>query len=66
MTRVLNAPYNNTFGATETGLPPATGALLPIGVVRRNDLYSERRSLKTVTDGANSRNTGGPDAEAPR
>jgi len=33
ITRVLDAPYNNTFGATETGLPPATGATLPIGIV---------------------------------
>ncbi len=32
-TRVFNAPYNNTFGATETGLPPATGGTLPIGVI---------------------------------
>lgn len=33
ITRVLDAPYNNTFGATETGLPPATGATIPIGIV---------------------------------
>ena len=28
----MNAPYNNTFGATETGLPPATSNQIPIGV----------------------------------
>ncbi|MGE0487467.1 MAG: class I adenylate-forming enzyme family protein [Gammaproteobacteria bacterium] len=33
VTRVLDAPYANTFGATETGLPPATGAAIPVGVV---------------------------------
>jgi len=32
VTKLLNAPYLNTFGATETGLPPATGSTLPIGV----------------------------------
>lgn len=32
VTRALNAPYLNSFGSTETGLPPATGATIPIGV----------------------------------
>jgi acyl-CoA synthetase (AMP-forming)/AMP-acid ligase II len=32
VTRFFNAPYLNTFGATETGLPPATGGLLPVGI----------------------------------
>lgn len=36
VTKVLNAPYLNTFGATETGLPPATGALINIGVAPQN------------------------------
>ena len=31
-TRALNAPYLNTFGSTETGLPPATGATIAIGL----------------------------------
>ncbi|MDP6346455.1 MAG: fatty acid--CoA ligase family protein, partial [Alphaproteobacteria bacterium] len=35
-TRALNAPYNNTFGATETGLPPATSNQIPIGVAPTN------------------------------
>jgi fatty-acyl-CoA synthase len=33
VTELLRAPYLNTFGATETGLPPATRALLPAGEV---------------------------------
>jgi fatty-acyl-CoA synthase len=41
-TRALNAPYNNTFGATETGLPPATSSLIPIGVAPTN--LSKRQS----------------------
>jgi acyl-CoA synthetase (AMP-forming)/AMP-acid ligase II len=32
VTRMLNAPYLNSFGSTETGLPPATGATIPVGV----------------------------------
>ncbi len=40
--RALNAPYNNTFGATETGLPPATSSLIPIGVAPTN--LSKRQS----------------------
>ena len=32
-TRLLGAPYVNTFGATETGLPPATGDVIPVGHV---------------------------------
>jgi acyl-CoA synthetase (AMP-forming)/AMP-acid ligase II len=33
LTRLIGAPYLNSFGATETGLAPASGVLLPIGVV---------------------------------
>ena len=32
VTRALNAPYLNSFGSTETGIPPASGSLIPIGV----------------------------------
>ncbi len=32
MTNFFNAPFFNTFGATETGLPPASGQLIPPGV----------------------------------
>ena len=33
LTRLLNAPYPNTFGSTETGSPPCSGSSLPPGVV---------------------------------
>ena len=33
ITSLLNAPYANTFGATETGLPPASAGRIPIGRV---------------------------------
>jgi acyl-CoA synthetase (AMP-forming)/AMP-acid ligase II len=32
ITAMLDAPYANTFGATETGLPPGTADLVPVGV----------------------------------
>jgi fatty-acyl-CoA synthase len=32
LTRLAGAPYLNSFGATETGLAPASGVLLPAGV----------------------------------
>ncbi|MBT6276683.1 MAG: AMP-binding protein, partial [Chromatiales bacterium] len=31
VTTLLNAPFSNTFGATETGLGPATGGVIGIG-----------------------------------
>lgn len=31
ITRLLDAPYANTFGATETGCPPCSSSLIPIG-----------------------------------
>ena len=33
LTRLLRAPYLNSFGSTETGLPPASAALLAAGEV---------------------------------
>jgi fatty-acyl-CoA synthase len=41
---LLNAPFANSFGATETGLPPATAHLIPIGVAPTN-LDKQRSSL---------------------
>lgn len=35
-TRLLDAPYLNTFGSTETGLPPASRGRIPVGVVPDN------------------------------
>lgn len=31
ITRLLNAPYANTFGSTETGCPPCSSNLIPVG-----------------------------------
>jgi acyl-CoA synthetase (AMP-forming)/AMP-acid ligase II len=36
VTRLLGAPYANTFGATETGNPPGSASPIPIGVVPRS------------------------------
>ena len=36
ITTLLQAPYLNTFGATETGIPPANGSTIPIGVAPEN------------------------------
>ena len=33
LTGLLGAPYLNSFGSTETGLPPASAALLAPGLV---------------------------------
>ena len=32
LTGLLDAPYGNTFGSTETGMPPASRSLIPPGV----------------------------------
>ncbi len=32
ITRALDAPYLNTFGSTETGMPPLSANLIPVGV----------------------------------
>ena len=44
LTRTVNAPFLNSFGATETGLPPATSHLIPIGEVP-TDLAKRLSSL---------------------
>jgi fatty-acyl-CoA synthase len=33
ITTLLNTPFRNTFGSTETGMPPASAGRIPIGVV---------------------------------
>lgn len=48
ITALLGAPYANTFGATETGCPPCSSSLLPIGEVpaklsKRQSPYCEVR-----------------------
>ncbi|MDA1100513.1 MAG: AMP-binding protein, partial [Proteobacteria bacterium] len=60
VTQLLNAPYLNTFGSTETGMPPATANYVAIGTAptslskRQND-FCEVRLLgsddKDVADG---------------
>lgn len=44
ITRALNAPFLNSFGSTETGLPPATAHLIPVGEVPQ-DLAKRKSSL---------------------
>jgi fatty-acyl-CoA synthase len=60
VTRLLNAPYGNTFGSTETGLPPASAGRLPVGEVpkslgKRQSPYCEIRLVdpddRDVPDG---------------
>ena len=36
VTRLLDAPYANTFGATETGCPPCSSSLIGVGEVPEN------------------------------
>jgi acyl-CoA synthetase (AMP-forming)/AMP-acid ligase II len=45
ITRAVNAPYLNSFGATETGMPPLSGHMLDIGT--KPDLMSKRLSILT-------------------
>ncbi|MEE8443841.1 MAG: AMP-binding protein [Alphaproteobacteria bacterium] len=42
ITKLLDAPYANTFGATETGCPPCSSSLIPVGVAPEN--LSKRQS----------------------
>jgi fatty-acyl-CoA synthase len=61
ITRLLRAPYLNSFGATETGLPPASANVIPPGTVpaslaKRQSSLCELRLLdgdgNEVPDGA--------------
>lgn len=36
VTRLLGAPYLNSFGSTETGMPPASRSLIPVGVTPKS------------------------------
>jgi fatty-acyl-CoA synthase len=60
ITTLLNAPYANTFGSTETGLPPGTASLIPIGsaptdLAKRQSSFCEVRLVdpddREVPDG---------------
>jgi fatty-acyl-CoA synthase len=61
ITTLLRAPYANTFGATETGCPPCSSSLIPIGVAptrlsKRQSPFCEIRLVdaddRDVADGA--------------
>ncbi len=47
ITEHLKAPYLNSFGATETGLPPATRSVIPVGVAP-SDLAKEQSAFCEV------------------
>jgi fatty-acyl-CoA synthase len=60
ITTLLAAPYVNSFGATETGLPPATASFVPIGeaptdLAKRQSAFCEVRLVdaddRDVPDG---------------
>src|SRR4029077_21016024 len=61
ITSLLGAPYANTFGATETGCPPCSSRLIPVGVAptrlsKQQSPFCEVRLVdpddKDVPDGA--------------
>ena len=60
ITRLLDAPYLNSFGSTETGVAPASGNLIPVGEVparlsKQQNRYCEIRLVdpldRDVPDG---------------
>jgi fatty-acyl-CoA synthase len=60
VTTLLGAPYVNSFGSTETGVPPASGNLIPVGEVparlsKRQNSFCEIRLVdaedRDVPDG---------------
>ncbi|MBY0610924.1 MAG: AMP-binding protein [Beijerinckiaceae bacterium] len=65
---LANAPYLNSFGSTETGLPPASAVLIPPGVVPER--LSKRKStlcdLRLVDPGGNEVPNGEPGEAAVR
>jgi fatty-acyl-CoA synthase len=61
ITALLGAPYANTFGSTETGCPPCSSSLVPVGVAptrlsKQQSPYCEVRLVdendRDVPDGA--------------
>lgn len=61
ITRLLDAPYANTFGATETGCPPCSSSLIPVGeapltLSKEQSIFCEIRLVDAdgdeVADGA--------------
>ena len=72
LTGLLNAPYINSFGATETGLAPASGGRLTPGVVptslaKRESAVLQRapgRCRRPRRAGGHARRSGGARADA--
>jgi len=62
VTELLGAPYVNSFGSTETGLPPATRALIPVGQIpnRLSKQQSAFCEIKLVDADDNEVATGMP------
>jgi acyl-CoA synthetase (AMP-forming)/AMP-acid ligase II len=52
LTALMNAPYGNTFGSTETGSVPASKGTIPIGIVpdRLSKVQSSLCELRLVDD----------------
>jgi acyl-CoA synthetase (AMP-forming)/AMP-acid ligase II len=52
VTTLLGAPYANTFGATETGCPPCSSSLIPVGLapVRLSKVQSPFCEIRLVDD----------------
>jgi acyl-CoA synthetase (AMP-forming)/AMP-acid ligase II len=50
LTTLLQAPYSNSFGSTETGSPPASRGLIPVGVIpdRLSKMQSSLCSIRLV------------------
>jgi acyl-CoA synthetase (AMP-forming)/AMP-acid ligase II len=68
VTALLGAPYANTLGATETGCPPCSSSLIPVGVAptrlsKRQSPFCEVR-LVDPNDGGDG-NAEGPGREVP-
>jgi acyl-CoA synthetase (AMP-forming)/AMP-acid ligase II len=62
ITTLLGAPYANTFGATETGCPPCSSSLIPIGVapVKLSKQQSPFCEVRLVDPGDNDVPRGAP------
>ena len=58
VTALLRAPYGNTFGSTETGWPPCSSSLIPVGV-------APRRLSKTQSPYCEVRLVGPDDTDVP-
>ncbi|WP_291846347.1 AMP-binding protein [Bradyrhizobium sp.] len=62
VTNLLRAPYVNSFGSTETGLPPATRSLIPLGEIPTSLAKQQSAfcDIKLVDSGDNEVPIGAP------